>query len=198
MKPFPLLVALLFISILFSCKKNKREFIYTPPIDTIRIPTVDPIPGDTANFISMKIDGKLYADSVTLLAMFHKSMDPFTTLDIQGYTEKGEKTMLFVGISLPDHKIKTGSYGKVEEGYCNTIQWIVYHGNDLSLREDYVVFGDNPAVPFMIRITRSDDTSVEGIFSGKASGKNSTGQLVVKEITDGTFRIATKKIKNLN
>jgi hypothetical protein len=200
MKPFAFVLTLLLISILFSCKKNKHDNIrYSSPEDTIRIRPVDPVLPDTANFITMKLDGKIYADSITQRSIFQKTSERYSLLEIRGSTGKDQSTKLFVGISIPDHKIKTGPYGKVKEGFVNTIQWVVT--GTLDVFETYVADGNDekhPSDPFMIMITRSDETGIEGYFSGRAYGKNKNDVLVAKDITEGHFRFATQNMKILN
>lgn len=201
MKPLTVPAFLLMILLSAACKKDHHN---EPQVDP---PVVQPVePKKAVEWISMKVDGVPYVDSLTIKSSIQKTNPESSLFEINGVDtalgkQKG-KALLYVRIHLEGHEIKKGVYVKVKSGIDNAIQWQTSIANQ-GLQDIYYASGTNlkdPDAPtsFRIEITSYDGVFVEGTFSGKAYGSNAQDVRGEKEITEGKFKIAKKNIVPLN
>ncbi|MBC9914408.1 hypothetical protein [Chitinophaga varians] len=189
MKPLvvPAFMLMLFLS--SACKKDHQSSPGDNNPRTEHQPSVQ--------FISMKVNGTLFIDSLTTKSYFQKTSDQFSMIELRGNDPavgkagKDKKALLYVRINFPGHEIKKGVYGAVTTGIDNAFEWQTFIDN-WGLQDIYHASGNSskhPDAPFRIEITRYDAAFIEGTFSGRAFGgeKNVTGE---KEITEGYFKIA--------
>ncbi|SKA41486.1 hypothetical protein SAMN04488128_105453 [Chitinophaga eiseniae] len=187
MKPLIVPAFMLMLVLSSSCKKDSH--------DSQPEPTVEKKP--SVEFISMKVDGDFYVDSLTSKSYFQKTNVDFSMLELKGTDPavgkagKDKKVKLYVRINFPGHEIKTGVYSTVQAGIDNAFDWQTFIDGS-GLQDIYHASGNNnkhPDAPFRIEITRNDGVFLEGTFSGTAFGGdlNVSGQ---KEITEGKFKIA--------
>ncbi|NML37824.1 hypothetical protein HHL17_11520 [Chitinophaga sp. G-6-1-13] len=197
MKPLIVPVLMLMISLTFACKKDHHDTPPPPPGENkppvIHKPSVE--------FISMKVDGTLFSDSLTTKSYFQKTSDQFSMIELRGTdlavgkAGKDKKALLYVRINFPGHEIKKGVYGTVTTGFDNSIAWQTFI-DSWGLQDIYTASGNSskhPDAPFRIEITRYDDAFIEGTFSGRAFGgtQDVSG---IKEITEGNFKIARDSV----
>ncbi|WP_147243352.1 hypothetical protein [Chitinophaga flava] len=193
MKPLkPLAVPAFMLMILLSaaCKKDHNEPKVEPPIETKK----------SDEWISMKVDGVTFVDSLTTKSFMQKSTVESSTLEILGIDplqpKDKERAFLHLRINLEGHEIRKGVYDKVKTGIDNAIDWQTFIENE-GLQEVYHATGTNlqhPDAPFRIEITSNDGVFVEGTFSGKAYGTNTLSEKGEKVITEGKFKIAKGRI----
>lgn len=191
MKPLIVPAFMLMLALSSSCKKDSH--------DSQPEPTVEKKP--SVEFISMKVDGAFYVDSLTTQSYFQKTNAEFSMLEVGGIDPavgkagKDKKVKLYVRINFPGHEIKTGVYGTVQVGIDNAIDWQTFI-DGWGIQEVYHASGNNsrhPDAPFRIEITRNDGAFLEGTFSGKSFG--STADVAgSKEITEGKFKIAKERM----
>ncbi|RBL92016.1 hypothetical protein [Chitinophaga flava] len=198
MKPLkPLAVPAFMLMILLSaaCKKDHNEPKVEPPIE--KKPSVE--------WISMKLDGVTYVDSLTAKGAIQKTNPESSLFEINGVDKEAAKqkgkALLYLRIHLEGHEIKKGVYVK-SPGIDNAIQWQI-STPDHGLQDYFYASGTNlkdPDAPttFKIEITSYDGEFVEGTFSGTAKGTNAEGVRSEKEITEGKFKIAKKNIAAIN
>ncbi|WP_212003005.1 hypothetical protein [Chitinophaga sp. HK235] len=200
MKPLTVSAFLLMVLLSAACKKDHHN---EPQVDP---PVVQPVePKKAVEWISMKVDGVTYADSLTIKSYIQKNNAESSSLEINGADtgqakQKG-KALLFLRINLEGHEIKKGVHVKVKSGIDNAIQWQTFIDNQ-GLQDIYYASGTNlkdPDAPtsFRIEITSYDGVFVEGTFSGKAYGSNAQNVKGEKEITEGKFKIAKEHIVSL-
>jgi hypothetical protein len=189
MKPLvvPAFMLMLFLS--SACKKDHQNSPGDNDPRTEHKPSVQ--------FISMKVNGTLYMDSLTTKSYFQKNNAQSSMIELSGNdlaigkAGKDKKALLYVRINFPGHEIKKGVYGTVTTGIDNSIAWQTFIDN-WGIQDNYRASGNSskhPDAPFRIEITRYDDAFIEGTFSGRAYGgeKDVVGE---REITEGNFKIA--------
>ncbi|MBC9930046.1 hypothetical protein [Chitinophaga qingshengii] len=186
MKPLAVPAFMLILFLFSSCRKDHNN-------------NEQPQKKPAVEFISMKVDGGFFVDSLTTKSFFQRSSAANSLLEIEGIdTARGKdwaKVRLYVRINLGGHEIKKGVYDKVASGIDNSIDWQTY-ADEIVLKDGYRASGSNqrhPDAPFRIEITRVDDIFVEGTFYGRAYGIKGE-----KEVTEGKFKIAKEKIEKLN
>lgn len=188
MKPLVVPACMLLLFLSSACKKDRQN---SPDNN----PRVEHQP--SVQFISMKVNGTLYVDSLSVKSYFQKTSDQFSMIELKGNDPatgkagKDKKALLYVRINFPGHEIKKGVYGTVTAGIDNSIAWQTFI-DTWGLQDIYTASGNSskhPDAPFRIEITRYDDAFMEGTFSGRAFG-GEKGVAGEKEITEGNFKIA--------
>ncbi|MGN7819219.1 hypothetical protein ACTJJB_03765 [Chitinophaga sp. 22536] len=198
MKPLFVPALALMLTLAFACKKDHHNDTPTPPTETkppvVRKPSVE--------FISMKVDGILYIDSLTTETYIQKTDDLFSMFEVRGADTvlgkagKNKGALLYVRINFAEHEIKTGVYGTVTNSIDNAIDWHTYGKND-GIIDYYHASGNlprHPDAPFRIEVTRADRLFIEGTFSGRAYGTGENGVDEMKEFTEGKFKIARDSV----
>lgn len=193
MKSIILPAMLLLTTLLFSCKKD-NDGAGPEPLPGTNEP-VDTAPKD---FISMKVNGQFYADSLTEKGFFQNTNVESSMLEIKGRDGGKERSQLYVRINFPGHEIKEGQYAKVKTGLDNAVSWTTFDAEGFGIKGYYYASSNDlkhPDDPFVITLTKVDEQAIEGTFSAaRAFGREDNGDWVAKEITEGKFRITRKNI----